>query len=99
MRINNDYLDKGSLIDEERNVDATRFFKLLKDFIEPLWNEFTNHSKLSVISWVFAIKSDYELSEIIHYNIIEWAKNISPEGNRLKENFYTIKFMMKPLDT
>jgi hypothetical protein len=50
MRINHDYLDKGSLIDEERNVDATRFFKLLKDFIEPLWNEFTNHSKLSVIS-------------------------------------------------
>jgi len=42
MRINHDYLDKGSLIDEERNVDATRFFKLLKDFIEPLWNEFTN---------------------------------------------------------
>jgi hypothetical protein len=50
MRINNDYLDKCSLIDEERNVDATRFFKLLKDFIEPLWNEFTNHSKLLVIS-------------------------------------------------
>jgi len=71
MRINHGYLGKSSLINEERNVDATRFFEFLKDFIEPLWNECTNHSKLSVISWVFAIKSDYELSETIHYSIIE----------------------------
>jgi len=50
MRINHGYLGKSSLINEERNVDATRFFEFLKDFIEPLWNECTNHSKLSVIS-------------------------------------------------
>ncbi|KAL9367393.1 hypothetical protein Peur_038592 [Populus x canadensis] len=29
--------------------------------------------------------------------IIEWARSILPEGNRLKENFYAAKSMMKPL--
>jgi hypothetical protein len=29
--------------------------------------------------------------------IIEWARSILPEGNKLKENFYAAKSMMKPL--
>jgi hypothetical protein len=28
---------------------------------------------------------------------MEWARSILPEGNRLKENFYAAKSMMKPL--
>jgi hypothetical protein len=37
------------------------------------------------------------LSEASYDKIIEWARNILPKGNRLKENFYTAKSMMKPL--
>jgi hypothetical protein len=37
------------------------------------------------------------LSEAGYDKIIEWAKSILPEGNGLKENFYTAKSMMKPL--
>jgi len=29
--------------------------------------------------------------------ILEWARSILPEGNRLKQNFYAAKSMMKPL--
>jgi hypothetical protein len=29
--------------------------------------------------------------------ILEWARSILPEGNRLKHNFYAAKSMMKPL--
>jgi hypothetical protein len=36
MRINQDYADQCPIIDEEFNVDATRFFKLLKESDEPL---------------------------------------------------------------
>jgi len=46
---------------------------------------------------VFAIKSDHGLSEAGYDKIIEWAKSILPEGNRLKKNFYAAKSMMKPL--
>jgi hypothetical protein len=46
---------------------------------------------------VFTIKSDHGLSEAGYDKIIEWARSILPEGNRLKENFYAAKCMMKPL--
>jgi hypothetical protein len=37
------------------------------------------------------------LSEAGYDRIIEWARSILPKGNRLKENFYATKSMMKPL--
>lgn len=37
------------------------------------------------------------LSEIDYDNIVEWIKSMSFKGNRLKENFYAVKSMMKPL--
>jgi hypothetical protein len=46
---------------------------------------------------VFTIKSDHGLSEVGYDKIIEWARSILPEGNRLKENLYTVKSIMKPL--
>jgi hypothetical protein len=33
---------------------------------------------------VFTVKFDYD-------SMVEWVKNILPEENRLKENFYTVK--------
>jgi len=49
------------------------------------------------ISQVLTIKLDHGLSEAGYYKIDEWAKNTLPEANRLKENFYVAKSMMKPL--
>jgi hypothetical protein len=37
------------------------------------------------------------LNEAGYDKIIEWARSILLEGNRLKENFYAAKSMMKPL--
>jgi len=47
---------------------------------------------------VFTIKSDYKLSEASYDRIVEWVRNILPEENKLKENFYAAKSMMKSLD-
>jgi len=46
---------------------------------------------------VFTIKSDHGLSEADYDKIIEWARSILLEGNRLRENFYIAKSLMKPL--
>jgi len=70
---------------------------LLKDSDELSWDDYTNHSKLSAVTQVFTIKSDHRLSKAGYDKIIEWARSILPEGNRLKENFYAAKSMMKPL--
>jgi len=46
---------------------------------------------------VLTIKSDYKLSKVGYYKIVEWTKSILPEGNKLKENFYAVKSIMIPL--
>ena len=72
------------------------FFDLLEDFNEPSWDDCPSHSKLSVITQVFTIKSDHGLSDAGYDKIIEWTRSILLEGNRLEEIFYAAKSMMKP---
>jgi hypothetical protein len=88
MRMNQGNVSQCPIVEEEPNADAARFFDLLKDSDEPLWNGCTNHSKLSVIAQVFTIKPDHGLSEASYDKIIEWTRSILPEENKLKENFY-----------
>jgi len=45
----------------------------------------------------FTIKSNHELSGVGYDKIIEWARSILFERNKLKENFYDVKSMTKPL--
>jgi len=71
MRMNQGNVSQCPIIEEEPNIDATRFFDLLKDSDEPLWDGCTNHSKLSTVAQVFSIKSDHRLSEAGYDKIIE----------------------------
>jgi hypothetical protein len=50
MRMNQGNVNQCSILEEEPNADATRFFYLLKDFDKPLWDGCTNHNKLSVVA-------------------------------------------------
>jgi len=97
MRMNQGYTSQCSIVDEELNANAIRFFYILKDFDELLWDRYTNHSKLSIIAQVFTIKLNHRLSEASYNRIVEWIRSILLEGNRLKENFYVVKAMMRPL--
>jgi hypothetical protein len=97
MKMNQDNVSQCPIIEEELNADAARFFDLLKDSDKPLWNGCMNHNKLSTVAQVFTIKSDHGLSDVGYDKIIKWSRSILPEGNRLKENFYVAKSMMKPL--
>jgi len=97
IRMNQCHVSKCSVVDEEPNVYMSRFFWSFERFDEPLWDGCTHHSKLAVVSHVFTFKSDYELSKAGYDKIIEWERSILPGGNRLEENFYATKFMMKPL--
>jgi hypothetical protein len=78
MRMNEGNVSQCPIVEEEPNADATRFFDLLKDSDESLWDGCTNHSKLSVVAHVFTIKSDHGLSEVGYDKIIEWARSILP---------------------
>jgi len=69
MRISQGNAGQYPIVDEEPNLDPTKFFDLLKDFDEPLLDDCTNHSKLLTIAQVFTIKSDFGLSKT-SYDII-----------------------------
>jgi uncharacterized protein (DUF1501 family) len=43
------------------------------------------------------IKSSYRSSDADYDRMLKWKKRMLPEGNRLKDDFYTVKPMMKPL--
>jgi len=85
MRIDQGYVDQCPIVYEEPNTDATGFFDFLKEFDEPLWDGYTNHSKLSIVAHVFTINSYHGLSETDYDIIVECVKNILPERNRLKK--------------
>jgi len=59
MRMNQGNVSQCPIVEEEPNADVARFFYLLKDSDEQLWDDCTNHSKLSVVAQVFTIKSDH----------------------------------------
>ena len=98
IRMNQGYTSECLVVDEELNIDTTRFFNLLKDFDKSLQDGCINQSKELVVSQMFTIKLNYGLSEADYDRIIEWTKSIFPEGNRLKENLYAAKSMVKPFD-
>jgi hypothetical protein len=65
MRMSEGNVRECPIVEEEPNADAARFFDLLKDSDEPLWDGCMNHSKLSIVAHVFTIKSDHGLSEAV----------------------------------
>jgi hypothetical protein len=58
IKIKHGYSSKNSRnipLNEEPNVDATRFFEFLKDYDELLWDWYTTHRKVSVIARVISL--------------------------------------------
>jgi hypothetical protein len=50
MKMNQGNVSQCLIIEKEPNADATRFFDLLKDSDEPLWDGCTNDNKLLAIA-------------------------------------------------
>jgi hypothetical protein len=46
MRMNQGNDSQCEIVEKEHNANAARFFNLLKDSDEPLWDGCTNHTKL-----------------------------------------------------
>jgi hypothetical protein len=57
------------------NADAARVFDFLKDFDQPLWDVCINHGKLLVVTQVFTIKLEHELSEVDYNRIVKCVRS------------------------
>ncbi|KAL2231065.1 UNVERIFIED_CONTAM: hypothetical protein Sindi_1700900 [Sesamum indicum] len=73
------------------NPEAQKFFNLLKDADEPLWDGCKNHTKLSAVAQLLSIKSEYNLPEACYDRLVSTIKSMLPEDEKLLDNFYTTK--------
>ncbi|XP_020550342.1 uncharacterized protein LOC110012142 [Sesamum indicum] len=73
------------------NPEAQKFFNLLKDADEPLWDGCKNHTKLSAVAQLLSIKSEYNLPEACYDRLVSTIKSMLPEDEKLPDNFYTTK--------
>jgi hypothetical protein len=72
---------------------VSRFFKLLKDFEEPL-HEHTDVSILAFVAWLMAIKSKYFFSN--NYNeILKLFRDVLSKPNKLSKYMYHSKTIIK----
>jgi len=84
-------------MEEEPNAEAQEFYNLLKDANTPLWDGCKNQTKLSFISQMLNVKSEYNLSQACYNRIMSIVISSLPESQRLPKDFYGAKKMVKKL--
>ncbi|XP_039115770.1 uncharacterized protein LOC120251277 [Dioscorea cayenensis subsp. rotundata] len=92
------YHDTGSsFMEEEPNPKASTFYSLLNDADEPLYEGCTKYSKLSALSQLLNLKSDFNMSEACFDRLMVMIKYMLPQDECLPNNFYRTKQKMKSL--
>ncbi|OMO69993.1 Transposon, En/Spm-like protein [Corchorus capsularis] len=84
-------------VEESPNPRAAKFFSLLKDADEALWEGCKKHSKLSVVSQLLNCKSECNMSDASFDRLVGIVKDMMPEDKKLPKNFYRTKKMMARL--
>jgi hypothetical protein len=76
--------------------EVSRFFKLLKDSEEPLY-EHTDVSILAFVTRLMDIKSKYFFSNICYNEILKLLGDVLPKPNKLPKDMYYSKTIIKGL--
>lgn len=82
---------------EEPNSDAPKFFQILKDVDEPLWPRCEKSTKLSVVAQLLNLKDESNMSRAHFNRMISIIKNMLPKDEKMPENYYRSKQMVKML--
>ncbi|KAK2420664.1 hypothetical protein QL285_031368 [Trifolium repens] len=92
-----DDLSEDQNLEEDPNPSASKFYTLLRDADEPLWVGCHKHTKLSAVTQLLNLKSEFNMSESCYDRMIVIIKSMLPETEKLPENFYRSKKMVKDL--
>ncbi|KAK2455713.1 hypothetical protein QL285_003139 [Trifolium repens] len=92
-----DDLSEDQNLEEDPNPSASNFYTLLRDADEPLWVGCHKHTKLSAVTQLLNLKSELNMSESCYDRMIVIIKSMLPETEKLQENFYRSKKMVKDL--
>lgn len=91
------YFDWEQGREQPMNFDAKDFFKLLDEGSEPLWYGCTKHTTLSAVATLLNIKADHNKSHECFESLLKAIKSMLPEGEKLHDNYYYSKKMVKKL--
>ena len=76
--------DVPTKVEEETTNDATsRFYDLLRDVDEPLWNGCESHTILSAVLQLLNLKSEYNLSQSCFDRLCSIVKSMLPKDEKL----------------
>ncbi|XP_027933729.1 uncharacterized protein LOC114189213 [Vigna unguiculata] len=87
----------NSEVEEDPNPSAAKFYNLLRDVDEPLWDGCKKHSKLSATTQLLNLKSEFSMSVNCYDRMISIIKSMLPESERLPENLCRSKKMVSEL--
>jgi len=97
MWMNQGYASECPIVDEEPNAEVARFF----DFLKTLTKHYEMGAQITVnyrsLHMCSPLSQIMGWLRLIMTELLNEKKNILHEGNRLKENFYVAKSMIKPL--
>lgn len=83
--------------DEAPNSEAKKFYDMLRDVSEPLYNGCKTETVLSACVNMMVLKAQTRLTQAGFNFASSMIKNFLPEDNKLNNNFYEAKKMLKPL--
>ncbi|KAJ8615539.1 hypothetical protein MRB53_034911 [Persea americana] len=79
------------------NSDAKAFFKLLDEGSELVWPGCTKQTTLSAVATLLNIKADHNMSHECFESLLKAIKSMLPDGEKLPDNYYFCKKMVKKL--
>lgn len=82
---------------KEPNPEAAELFRMLKAAKEPLWDGCTTDSNLSYLVDFLNIKASIQMSKFGYNLMINLIKRGLPKWDKLADNYYEAKNMMKQL--
>jgi len=70
----------NSEVEEDPNPSTAKFFNLLKDVDEPLWDGCKRHTKLSTTTQLLNLKSEFNMSVNCYDQMISLIKGMLPDS-------------------
>ena len=89
--------DDAAYTEEAPNKTAEKFYQLLRDADELLWDSCQNHTQLSAVSQLLNLKSEFLISESYFDRLLLLIKSMLPRDEKLPENYYRATKMINEL--
>lgn len=82
-------------VEEAPNPEAQRFYDMLTAADNELWPGCENHTQLSLVARLMALKSEHHISERCFDQFTSLLKEVVPNPNLVTSNFYSTKKLLR----